>query len=210
MSLRTVVLSVTLAFSASASATTLTFNELAPGAQLGLSYEADGYTLTGTPRFSFPSPFLQFYVPTGEQAYWTGSPGLIMGGVASHITFNSSRAALFDALSIDLSRADSYGSLIPVSFVGVKGDGSKVVATYQFTDRLLGRNDTFVFGDAFRSLRALQWQQGAEYHQFDNIVVAAVSTVPEPSTMALFMPLLVGLPLWCRKRTLNRRRAGQG
>ena len=202
MLLRTLLLSSALTFSATATATTLTFDELVPLKLIGASYEAGGFLLTGTPYSPNSSiseaQFRAVDVPTGNGAT---SPGLFMGGPASRINLKASTGALFNAISIDLDESYSYryGVTEPVSFTGIKEDGTKVSTRYSFTIGV-PKSETFVFGSEFRDIQSLQWSQGAIGHSFDNINVVLASSVPEPSTIWLFAPLVAALSLWSQKR----------
>ena len=144
---------------------------------IGSEYLSSGFSFKGTP--SFPSDFSKFYVQQVQSQLWTGSQALTYYGVGALIEFKSKIATPFQAVSIDLSRGDGNTSLIPVLFTGVKSNGSQVTATYWFTDSIKGKNTTFAFGPAFTNLLALNWNQGAEWHQFDNL---SISTVPESSS----------------------------
>lgn len=187
-----------LAFSFGAKATTLTFNELTPGTQICTSYEADGYLLTGRPSGIGPG---KFYVPDSKSPTWTGSPGIVFQAVSGLVTLQSSTGTLFDITSIDIARGDNYGSLIPVGFTGIREDGSKVFSTYQFTDSVSGLNHTFSFGESFRKLKSISWYEGAEWQQYDNIVVSVSSAVPEPGSMSLMGLAMAGLAFTRRRKT---------
>jgi hypothetical protein len=186
-----------LALSANVNATTLTFEDITNDTKLGTTYESSGYRLTGTPTGVGSDKFFS----DGEGSpYFAGSRGIGFGAVSGRITLQSINGALFDAFSIDIARADSYGGLIPVGFTGIKEDGSKVFATYQFTDSIVGLNHTFSLGDGFRNLKSMVWYEGAVWQLFDNIELAEASTVPEPSSIALIGLALAGLSIARRRK----------
>jgi hypothetical protein len=186
-----------LAFSASVNATTLTFEDITNDTKLGTTYESSGYRLTGTPTGIGSDKFFS----AGEGSpYFAGSRGIGFGAVSGRITLQSISGALFDAVSIDIARADPYGSLIPVGFTGIKEDGSKVFATYQFTDSIVGLNHTFALGDKFRNLKSMIWYEGAEWQLYDNIVLSETSAVPEPGSIALFGLALAGCSIARRRK----------
>jgi hypothetical protein len=190
MSLRLSLVLSLLALSCSVVATTLTFNDVTPGNLIGTTYTYSGYTLTGKPSGVGSG---QFYSPTSASPYWTGSPGMVFAAVGGLVALQSSTGALFNAVSIDISRADSYGSLIPMYFTGIKNDGTKVVSIYQFSDKTQGVNHTYAFGDDFTNLKSISWYEGAEWQQYDNIVLSNPSEVPEPSSLAVMGLALTAL-----------------
>lgn len=204
MILQIVITSLALTFSAAVTATTLTFDELVPLSFIGASYESSGFVLTGTPMPNRPFYDSEFRAQNVLTRDGTTSTGLFMGGPASKINLNESTGALFNAISIDLDESwvyqySQYGMMPePVSFTGTKGDGTKVYAKYSFTG--IPNSETFVFGNEFQSLQSLQWAQGAIGHTFDNVNVELSSSVSEPSTMWLFLPLVAALSLWSWKR----------
>lgn len=150
----------------------------------------EDYQITGSP--SFPSPFSGFYAYQTESSNWTSSIGLTYFDVSAQIELTSTSGTSFDIASIDISRGDGNTGLIPVGFTGNKSDGSQVFQTYWFTDSILGKTEQFNFGSQFTDLTSLVWEQGAEWHQFDNIKVSAV---PVPSTIFLFSSSLLLLLL---------------
>jgi hypothetical protein len=187
-----------LAFSANVNATTLTFEDINNNTILGTTYEASGYRLTGTPTRIGSD---QFFSLNENSPYWTGSRGIGFAAVSGRITLESTDSSLFDVHSIDIARADPYGGLIPVTFTGVKEDGSKVFATYQFTDKIVGLNHAFSFGDDFHNLTSLIWYEGAEWQLYDNIVLSESSAVPEPSSIALIGLAMAGLGFARRRKS---------
>ncbi len=172
----------------------LTFDDLGtrPGSlwrAFGQSYTADGFQVLGTgPSYA---PNAQFYVFDDGRPEWTGSPGLTLFAVSGRIELRSVDGSLFNLDSIDIARGDMNLGLVPVGFTGYHADGTLVQAIYEFSDQVRGRNETFSFGTDFSGLTSLVWYQGAEWHQFDNIRLSTVSTVPEPTTATLVLLALL-------------------
>ena len=173
------------AFIGSANAGLIHFDDLAEQAgfntyNIGDTYQFEDYQIKGTS--SWPSTNTGFHVYQSDSLNWTGSIGLSYFDVSGRIELTTISGGLFGIDSIDLSRGDQNTGLIPVGFVGNKVDGTQVFQTYNFTDTIIGKSDTFTFSEDFNNLTSLVWYQGAEWHQFDNIVI---NTVPEPSTILL-------------------------
>jgi hypothetical protein len=174
-------LSAALFLSSAANAVTVTFDNIAArGALVGQIHVEEGFKIVGTGQSSWPS---QFYVHDEARPEWTGSPGLTFLAVGGRIELKRLDGGTFNLQSIDLARGDSNRGLVPVGFTGYLESGWTVQATYLFRDAVAGRLETFDFGDAFQGLTAVVWQQGAEWHQFDNIRVT--NSVPEPKSAAL-------------------------
>lgn len=193
-----------LVFASNARSSSLTFDDLvsvsASGStNIGNVYAENGFTITATPAYSWSGS--GFYALQASSQLWTGSPGLTYYGIGAQLELTSLDGVPFGLNSIDISRGDSNTGLIPVTFTGVKLDGSKVFQSYWFHDTQKGRNETFLFDEQFTGLSALRWQQGAEWHQFDNIVISAV---PEPTTTVL---LFSGLLLLALTKTRRRSEA---
>ena len=181
------------AFIVSANAGLIDFDDLAEQAgvntyNIGDTYQFEDYQIKGTS--SWPSTNTGFHVYQSDSLNWTGSIGLSYFDVSGRIELTTISGGLFGIDSMDISRGDQNTGLIPVSFVGNKVDGTQVFQTYNFTDTIIGKSDTFTFSEDFNNLTSLVWYQGAEWHQFDNIVINAV---PEPSTILLFLSVLLFL-----------------
>jgi hypothetical protein len=97
----------------------------------------------------------------------------------------------FNLVSLDVFAADSNGLGVPLSFEGTRQDGSKVFYTVdlpEYGSAAIPDTRTLVsLPDSFRNVVAVTWQNGAEFHQFDNIVVADTTAVPEPASWALMI-----------------------
>lgn len=188
-----------------AQAALLTFDDLGsrPGSlwrAFGQRYTADGFQVSGIgPTYA---PNAQFYVFDEGRPEWTGSPGLTLFAVSGRIELRSVDSELFNLESIDVARGDLNLGLVPVSFTGIRADGTVAQALYRFSDQVRGRNETFSFGFDFSGLTSVVWYQGAEWHQFDNIRLSTVATVPEPTTATLC--LLGLLAAASRSRRLQR------
>lgn len=183
---------------ATGSASTINFDDILPGSLIGSTYETNGFLLTGKPR----SPYFpgQFYVQSSASELWTGTPGLVFGEVGATLELRTSAGTVFDAISIDISKGDTnrFNVSVPVTFSGNKASGASVNVTYWLKDSDTGINRTFIFGKDFLDLTSLVWQQGALFHQIDNLTVTAAS-VPEPSTLSLLLSSFCAIA-WCRRR----------
>lgn len=166
---------------------------------IGNLYTESSYLITGIPSYVFEGS--GFYVIESGDPLYTGSLGLRYTGVGAHLELKRSDNSSFDIVSIDISRGDSNSPLIPIGFTGIKLDGSEVYQTYWFQDSIIGKNETFQFDTSFSGLRSVQWQQGAVWHQFDNISLAA--TIAEPATYVLMLAGLGLLTLARRRRQTN-------
>jgi hypothetical protein len=195
---------LSLAIASNARSLTLTFDELASvsassSTNIGNIYSGNGFSIAGTMSQSWSGS--GFHAIQESSPLWTGSPGLAYFGVGAQLELVRTDGTPFGLNSIDISRGDSNTGLIPVTFTGVKLDGSKVFQSYWFQENWIGRHETFLFDGQFKELSALSWQQGAEWHQFDNIVI---SSVPEPTTAAL---LFSGLMLLASNRRRRHSKA---
>jgi hypothetical protein len=104
-------------------------------------------------------------------------------------TFTLSRddGKSFDFLSLDVFQADLNGLGVPITFIGSLAGGG-IVQFVAHTPEY-GRTSTsatrtsITLPDTFRRLGAVSWANGAEWHQFDNVLVnGSVGAVPEPGT----------------------------
>ena len=98
--MRSLPLLISLFYVASASATTLDFNDLSSGQAIGNSYSSNGYLLTGQSRSPYETA--QFYVQNSSSELWTGTPGLVFGEVGAPIELRTIAGGTFDAFSIDI------------------------------------------------------------------------------------------------------------
>ena len=148
---------------------------------------------------------------SGELYYWQQSNVQYAGSAGLHerisnglIILSRQDGAAFKLTSIDLSTLHPQGISPAVVFVGVLQGGGTVTQT--FTPTVFGFH-TFVFNSSFTNLLSVSWHQGNDdfnAHQFDNVVVNSVTSVPEPATMLLFGSGLVGVAGTLRKRRKAR------
>lgn len=178
-----IALGLALSFAAHASAEVIDFESLAHEgflAEAGSSYVEKGFQLVNA------SPF-PFSVWGTTSPFYSGSTAMMNDNDAGVTTLTQVGGNLFSLQSIAL--ATMYPGLsedgAEVTFVGLRQGGETVSQTFLVAD---GAPQTFSFS-GFTNLAAVSWTNAANYHQFDNINVAAV---PEPETYAM---LLAGLGL---------------
>ena len=83
-----------------------------------------------------------------------------------------------------------------VTFTGIKTDSTTVTQTFHVADAAV--QTTFAFASGFTNLSAVTWTNDPNFHQFDNINVAAV---PEPENYAMFLAGLGIMGLIARRRS---------
>ena len=143
--------------------------------------------------------------PNGAGGYnYTGSVALFNGNGNGAETLTQDNANPFRVQSIDIAnlvtQAASPGG-VTVTFTGTVAGGGTVTQT--FTHAANDSLTTVTFGSAFADLTSFTINQTAPYNQFDNIVVgAAVTTTPEPGSVAL----LVGMGMTGAGFLVRRRR----
>ena len=182
-----------LAGASAAQAAVLDFETLARAdasvTDVGYSYSESGFTLSNLMAGGFA-----FASYGSLNAFYSGSTSLINDNDGGLTRLTQNGGGAFRLTSIDLAELYGFGST-SVSFIGTKTDGSTVSQTFTL-DGVAGAQ-TFTFGRNFTNLTSVQWSNDADYHQFDNIAVAAV---PEPEIMAMFLSGLGLLGLMTRRR----------
>lgn len=181
-----------------AAAVTLDFEDLATG-NAGTTIIAGDYRLTSEGNFNV-------LTTSGSKA--VVGPNPFDFSRSPLLTLARADGAAFRFTSLDVFAADSNGLGVPITFrvtpvVGAPlfffastpefGNGASIPAT----------RTTIVFPTGFPDLSSVSWSNGAEFHQFDNLVVETVAAgVPEPANWAM---LLVGFGL--AGAAVRRRRA---
>lgn len=179
-----------------------------------LSQAGSGYTLVGSPYtqqgFTFTDQLN--HPPGGFLAYQASSPDLPGSAVAntSLLEFYAGSItvltpvvsnSVFSLYSIDLAhyKASQSPGTFSVQFDGTHPDNSTVSQTF-VVDRFAGTPvlETFNFA-GFTNLTSVSFAQGSgnngNAYQFNNLVVSADSSVPEPGTFLLAAVSLAGLVL---------------
>ena len=179
-------------FAGQASAVVIDFESLGQtgdsAVSVGSVYVEDGFALS---NFGIN----EFSVWGASSPFSTGSTALMNDNDNGETTLVGIGNQAFNLYSIDL--ATMYPGYtedgVDVTINGVKTNGSLVTQTFHVTD---GLPQTFSFS-GFTNLAYVGWTNGAMYHQFDNINVAAV---PEPEGYAMFLAGLGMLGFMLRRR----------
>ncbi|GHG06178.1 PEP-CTERM sorting domain-containing protein [Thalassotalea marina] len=152
------------------------------------SYSDIGFQLT-TAQGAF-SYWLQ-----NEQGY-NNSAALFHQNEGGVTRLSALDGSLFNLLSIDLDTIYRLDMIVPVEFFGYDANGFQVAS-----QSITLENDgwiTFNFSSAFSGVSYVEWSN--EGHHFDNISLNKVTSVPEPSTLAVFALGIMGLAF----RKLNK------
>jgi hypothetical protein len=145
-------------------------------------------TTSGTKAVVGPNPFNPFVSPV--------------------LTLRRVDAAAFNFLSLEVFASDSNGLGVPIGFTGRYADGSTIfywamTPSYGSGAPIPSTRTLLQLPDSFLNVVSVSWQNGALFHQFDNIMVeVAGSAVPEPSSWAM---LIAGFGL--SGAALRRRRS---
>ena len=141
-------------------------------------YTSQGIMIEGTtpdPLTNIP----RLYTPGTLSPIYPGSTALRHGNSSGDIIMSRVNNGEFDLLGIDLVESPSLapggevpinGGIFPVTFVGVKGDGTLVAQTF-----MVGKDffnlESFKFRRFSRLVRVQWFQDGGPEptHQFDNI-----------------------------------------
>ncbi len=165
-------------FSGVAGATTITFDPLE---QAGSSYQyMSSYSESG---FDFTSGDPLVSAQQGKVGWYFGSASLFSNSVNGYVMLTRTGGATFNFDSIDLAPvATNYGADATVNFTGHIDGGGTVNESFTL-------NGTYAFQTftltGFDNLDSVTWLQASPFHQFDNLVLDPLSTVPEPGSVAL-------------------------
>ena len=140
--------------------------QAAPGATF------KSHTDAGTAALEGPNPFAPPFQPT--------------------FTLSREDSKSFDFLSLDVFQADSNGLGVPITFTGLLAAGGSVQFVALTPE--YGRTSTpatkthIALPGSFRGLASVSWANGAEWHQFDDVMLdRTVGAVPEPATWTLMI-----------------------
>jgi hypothetical protein len=167
----------------------LTPTPLSQSASIGFAYAEDGYKLSATGSFGF------VYLGPPNAAY-TGSNALFSNSGGAVVTLARADGASFSLFSIDLAPLSGVTEPagVNVIFTGQKTGGGTAGVTFNVVDLQLPiALQTFTFGVDFANLTSVSWIQGSgvgnrgPYHQFDNIEVAEVASVPDHGASFLML-----------------------
>ena len=163
-------------------ATTLDFEDLAPG-------PTGNVIVQGEYRFT---AFDDSFVVTSSGSNAIFPPNPFDFSRPATITLSRADGAAFDLISLDIFAGDSNGLGVPLGFKGTLQNGSNVFHTVdlpEYGNAAIPDTRTLVsLPDTFRNVIAVSWENGAEFHQFDNVVVTnAISAVPEPTSWAMMI-----------------------
>jgi hypothetical protein len=148
-----------------------------------------------TPRVVFCSPILPLLKTVDLPPHWpplalrlweefSGSTALFNNNDEGITVLTRVDGNAFSFNSIDLADLypyDKAGYDFGITFYGLLGNGSSVSQTVTL-DNLTGVQ-SYTFGSAFSNVLAVNWAQGDDFHQFDNVNAAPV---PEPKSILLF------------------------
>jgi len=164
-------------------AATLDFEDLAPG-------PTGKVIVQGEYRFTaFAGSFV--LTSSGSKAIFPPDP--FDFSRPATITLSRADGDSFDLLSLDIFAGDTNGLGVPLGFQAIHADGSAASYTVNLPDvRGLSIPDTRTLVSlpgTFRSVVSVSWENGAIWHQFDNVVVqnAAAPVVPEPANWAMMI-----------------------
>jgi hypothetical protein len=186
-----------------AAAQTLTFDNAAASLPSNVYREA-GYIFQAAPGATFKA-----LTDSGSPAL--EGPNPFAPPFQANFTLSREDGALFDFVSLDVFQADGNGLGVPIGFTALLGTGQTILfiantPEYGHTNTPATRT-AIILPTTFRGLKSVTWANGAEWHQFDNVVVSgATGAVPEPASWGLLLAGFGGIGFAMRRRD---RRAGQ-
>lgn len=184
------LMAVLLSFASSAAnAVTIDFEALLAGSA-GTSIVVGDYQFTSAGNFLVsassgskavvgPNPFNPFASPV--------------------LTLSRTDGGLFDLVSLEVFAADSNGLGVPIGFRAF--DAFNVATLFQAQTPAFGNGalipstrTSITFPTAFQNVAKVTWQNGAFFHQFDNLIVnsSLTTAVPEPDA---WMMLIAGFSI---------------
>ena len=159
--------------------------------EIGNVYRESGF------EFSNPRNPFSFASFGTQNPFFNGSTALFNDNTDGQTRLSQIGGGLFSLSSITLSTlAPGYTEEgTSVTFTGLLATGGSVMQSFNVAD---GAAQTFSFSPNFSNLSAVTWSNEANFHQFDNITVAAV---PEPETYALMLSGLGLVAFAARRRS---------
>ena len=159
--------------------------------EIGNVYRESGFEFS---NLSNPFSFASFGT---QNPFFNGSTALFNDNTDGQTRLSQIGGGLFSLSSITLSPlAPGYTEEgTSVTFTGLLATGGSVMQSFNVAD---GAAQTFSFSPNFSNLSAVTWSNEANFHQFDNITVAAV---PEPETYALMLSGLGLVAFAARRRS---------
>ena len=159
--------------------------------EIGNVYRESGFEFS---NLSNPFSFASFGT---QNPFFNGSTALFNDNTDGQTRLSQIGGGLFSLSSITLSTlAPGYTEEgTSVTFTGLLATGVSVMQSFNVAD---GAAQTFSFSPNFSNLSAVTWSNEANFHQFDNITVAAV---PEPETYALMLSGLGLVAFAARRRS---------
>ena len=159
--------------------------------EIGNVYRESGFEFS---NLSNPFSFASFGT---QKTFFNGSTALFNDNTDGQTRLSQIGGGLFSLSSITLSTlAPGYTEEgTSVTFTGLLATGGSVMQSFNVAD---GAAQTFSFSPNFSNLSAVTWSNEANFHQFDNITVAAV---PEPETYALMLSGLGLVAFAARRRS---------
>lgn len=159
--------------------------------EIGNVYRESGFEFS---NLSNPFSFASFGT---QNPFFNGSTALFNDNTDGQTRLSQIGGGLFSLSSITLSTlAPGYTEEgTSVTFTGLLATGGSVMQSFNVAD---GAAQTFSFSPNFSNLSAVTWSNEANFHQFDNITVAAV---PEPETYALMLSGLSLVAFAARRRS---------